>query len=412
MSAKNSLDGPSESSSSVLPSRAITSLAKKQTDITRQGAQKLKFVPTLPVRRKKEEVNEASPTPARSYNAAERGRGRGRGEGSGRGRGRGAPRPESEMTASGPFAMGPALAGNNARRSVPRSNFAPIMSPSKLGSSLAAPLPHTSVPSLKRETDLKANGKDKEMVQTLGDEEVYSDPDDGVEIVDMENVRQMDWMAPESLQKERHVRKIKIKHSPEGAVTVDIDRGNALDLSDSEEEEELEDIMEHFAANADVETDPTRREERLYFFQFPSPFPDFIQNPTSPSPTNNSALPEDTTRKVSSTEDVKPGLTKGVDSSKEPDNERPKIDGIIGRLEIYQSGAVRMRLANGILLDVNAATQPSFLQQAVYLDEKEKKLIVLGEVNKRFSVSPNVETLLATMEAADRELSTASDGEI
>lgn len=176
------------------------------------------------------------------------------------------------MTASGPFAMGPALAGNNARRSVPRSNFAPIMSPSKLGSSLAVPLPHTSVPSLKRETDLKANGKDKEMVQTLGDEEVYSDPDDGVEIVDMENVRQMDWMAPESLQKERHVRKIKIKHSPEGAgtsachvlcyrvsayfttVTVDIDRGNALDLSDSEEEEELEDIMEHFAANADVET--------------------------------------------------------------------------------------------------------------------------------------------------------------
>lgn len=52
---------------------------------------------------------------------------------------------------------------------------------------------------------------------------------------------------------------------------------------------------------------------------------------------------------------MKPGLTKGVDSSKEPDNERPKIDGIIGRLEIYQSGAVRMRLANGILLDVRLA---------------------------------------------------------
>jgi len=28
------------------------------------------------------------------------------------------------------------------------------------------------------------------------------------------------------------------------------------------------------------------------------------------------------------------------------------VDGVIGQLEIYQSGAVKMRLANGILLDV------------------------------------------------------------
>ena len=35
-------------------SKAIGSLAKKQSEVTRQGAQKLKFVPTLPVRRKKE----------------------------------------------------------------------------------------------------------------------------------------------------------------------------------------------------------------------------------------------------------------------------------------------------------------------------------------------------------------------
>ena len=36
--------------------RAIASLAKKQADVTRLGTQKLKFVPTLPVRRKKEYV--------------------------------------------------------------------------------------------------------------------------------------------------------------------------------------------------------------------------------------------------------------------------------------------------------------------------------------------------------------------
>ncbi len=34
------------------------------------------------------------------------------------------------------------------------------------------------------------------------------------------------------------------------------------------------------------------------------------------------------------------------------EKEKPVVDGTIGRLEIYRSGAVKMRLANGILLDV------------------------------------------------------------
>lgn len=99
------------------------------------------------------------------------------------------------MTASGPFAMGPALAGmSGPRRSAPRSNFAPIVPQPPGGSKahLGAGLTQTTAPSLKKE-------KEKEVPE----EEEYSDPDDGVEIVDMENVRQMDWMAPESLRKER-----------------------------------------------------------------------------------------------------------------------------------------------------------------------------------------------------------------
>jgi DNA-directed RNA polymerase III subunit RPC4 len=34
------------------------------------------------------------------------------------------------------------------------------------------------------------------------------------------------------------------------------------------------------------------------------------------------------------------------------DEPEPKVDGIIGQLEIHQSGAVKMRLGNGIVLDV------------------------------------------------------------
>ena len=52
-----------------------------------------------------------------------------------------------------------------------------------------------------------------------------------------------------------------------------------------------------------------------------------------------------------------PTTTKPEDSTTEktPD---PPIDGIIGQLELYRSGAVKMRLANGILLDVSLF-QPS-----------------------------------------------------
>lgn len=40
-------------------------------------------------------------------------------------------------------------------------------------------------------------------ISDLVDDALYSDPEDGVEIVDMDDVKRMDWMAPESLKKER-----------------------------------------------------------------------------------------------------------------------------------------------------------------------------------------------------------------
>ena len=113
------------------------------------------------------------------------------------------------MTASGPFAMGPAMTGNNARAVVPRSNFAPNV-PGTGSSAPGAGLSRASVPSLKKEKD----GKGKDKAAEVVDDEVYSDPDEGVEIVDMENVREMDWMAPESLKKEKHQgkkKKLRIK---------------------------------------------------------------------------------------------------------------------------------------------------------------------------------------------------------
>ena len=222
----------------------------------------------------------------------DRGRGRGRGRG-GEGRGGAPPRPPPvEMTASGPFAMGPALAGMAGRRGAPRSNFAPVMPQAPAGgrANLGAGLTQTTAPSLKKE---------KERAEP--EEEAYSDPDDGVEIVDMENVRQMDWMAPESLRKERESGKkkgLKVKKEEDDARVdlkqtgrqewerlrivaealtndqipvpgdaMDVDRqepeeevnmANAVDLSESEEEEELEDIIDDFALTQQQQPEEVR----------------------------------------------------------------------------------------------------------------------------------------------------------
>ncbi|KAJ8694779.1 hypothetical protein PTI98_007429 [Pleurotus ostreatus] len=326
------------------------------------------------------------------------------------------------MTASGPFAMGPTMAGTSGfRRAAPSQATVAVPTTASRNSALGVGLSRTTAPSLKRElvdADVKKD-----------DDEVYSEPDEGVEIVDMDDVHQMDWMAPESLRrfkaatKKKHVKQeedIKGKgKAKETAMDVDtppmaaeVDLANALDLSESEEEEEMEDLVEDFARASTADDTFDSRQDRLFWFQFPSPFPTFTSPQRSEAQsTTNTPEPTATTsqnsgKKVAFAPDTKPPAPSLKSSpSVAPEEEKqaePTIDGIIGQLEVYQSGAVKIRLGNGILLDAAAATQPAFLQHAVYLDEENKRMCVLGEVNKRFTVSPNVDMLLNALEAADK----------
>lgn len=293
------------------------------------------------------------------------------------------------MTASGPFALGPALAGStsSARRAVPKSNFTPIAAPFK-GShtSLGAGLTNTAAPTIKSEL---GKGKGKEKVAEY--EEAYSDPDEGVEILDMEQVRSVDYMAPDILKQVKQISTVKKEDIGHG-----VDLANALDLSQGEEEEEeLEDIVEDFNQQTELDEDPSLRQDRLYFFRFPSPFPTF-ESPSSTKP--ESSTSNSPTKKVSFAPDVKPDQTDAPEQKQKQDSER-STDGVIGRLEVYKSGAVKMRLSNGILLDVAASTQPSFLQHGVSVDTSETRIVVLGEINKHFTVSPDVDSLLTAMEA-------------
>ena len=99
------------------------------------------------------------------------------------------------MTASGPFAMGPTLAGSSIRRSAPRS---------------------VSRTSLKNDFGNTDDNVKNGAIKTE-DGEYYSDPDEGVEIVDMEDVHQLDWMAPDSIRKERQMSQKTVKKEAECA---------------------------------------------------------------------------------------------------------------------------------------------------------------------------------------------------
>lgn len=95
------------------------------------------------------------------------------------------------MVASGPFAMGPAMAGSSGQKRAYRPNFTPVM-PSASGSSTGP-----SVFTGEKEKNRTVIKQEEEEI------EVYSDPDEGVQIVDMNAVKAMDWMAPESLRRQR-----------------------------------------------------------------------------------------------------------------------------------------------------------------------------------------------------------------
>jgi len=120
-----------------------------------------------------------------------------------------------QMTASGPFAMGPALAGSSKKRT-PRSNFTPVMPMGPGSASLGEGLSRTAAPVLGQVREREKNPTVKEEDE---DVEVYSDPDEGVQIVDMDAVKTMDWMAPESLRRERNEGKKLKKKKAEVAKT-------------------------------------------------------------------------------------------------------------------------------------------------------------------------------------------------
>lgn len=143
------------------------------------------------------------------------------------------------------------------------------------------------------------------------------------------------------------------------------------------------------------------RQERLYFFQFPSPFPTFVSKSSEPSndPSEISHDPDPQVKRVSFSADTKPPAPVPDDVDK--DQPPPHVDGVIGQLLIYQSGAVKMRLANGILLDVS----PSYVQYCRLLLTESRRLP--PQHSRRSCNKPFTLTLRAKICACSERLASA-----
>ncbi|KAJ1017907.1 hypothetical protein NDA13_006518 [Ustilago tritici] len=448
---------------------------------------RMQFRPVRPQRRKaSESPAPQSSTAAESSSASPLSTLHGAGSvpgGRGRGRGRGGTRPPRQavqMTASGPFALGPSLRPTG-KKLAPvgpgGSSFTPVGS---------ADSSRGNIPAKTDPDRASYRNPDK-----LKDAEQYSDPEDGgVEIVDMGEVHGLDELAPRALprvvekeskkdkQKVANARQKKIEGrilkderdaNPTAGVRVKseddalgeldpsvttglngsgtstvissesatpqpeedskVNTADALDLSESEGEELMDDLVDDFVFHDDDDVNP---ENRLYLFQFPQLFPKFKASKTSSTTTTTTADAPSTATDAESTsaaskrrsvsfaegttggagqarpsiavKDEAPSSSEVEDESdadsEEDDKKRDtqsagssKADGLVGKLDVYRDGRVFLRFGE-LVMEVTGGSQSTFLQQVMLLDLNNRTATALGELHRKFIVSPELDCML------------------
>lgn len=334
----------------------------------------------------------------------------------------------------------------------------------------------------------------------LKDAEQYSDPEDGgVEIVDMDQVHVLDELAPRALprvavkeskkdkQKAADARQKKMEGrilkderdaNPSTAIRVKseddddamgeldpsltsglnesgtstvissasatpqpedepkVNTADALDLSGSEGEELMDDLVDDFVFHDDDDVNP---ENRLYLFQFPQLFPNFkapkISNtnitepPAAPSDTESTSaaskrrsvsFAEGTTggagqARPSSVKDEAPSSSE-IDESDAYDSDasdnkkrdtklsaaKNNKEGLVGKLDVYRDGRVFLRFGE-LVMEVTGGSQSTFLQQVMLLDPSNKTATTLGELHRKFIVSPELDCMLNDISLYDEE---------
>ena len=200
---------------SMVPGRSVSLSTPGSSSTPQTGSGRMVFRPVIPPRRRvsgaQESTADTPPVSAPADPAPAHAR-------------RPPPRHSGEMTASGPFALGPT---EQQRRAPQRS--------------AVARAPAGALPA-------RADAKAPVSASAAGDgNRNGSEDDDGIEVVDIHRVHELDDMAPRALQRvtnESRIKKEEVKKEAEhdsNPPAEDVNYAQALDLSESEEEEESED---------------------------------------------------------------------------------------------------------------------------------------------------------------------------
>ncbi|GFZ50272.1 hypothetical protein JCM24511_08028 [Saitozyma sp. JCM 24511] len=383
---------------------------------------RMKFKPKIPIRRVKKEVDVKPEIP--SAPAPSRGGARGRGRGGSTRGGRGAPVPSTSI-AAGPFGAARLTPSSwGARRpnsSAPRfiedqdidqySDNEDDVTPGEtrarrvIDMAEVSALGESAPTSLVRDRRLNEKGKVKAESKIKKDKEKEKkrrarresdggqamDVDDDVVRVKPEPIspekraaqlpprsgaREDDAMVSDDEVQDRDERGRRLRVEA-GEVLEEVNTAQMVDLSESEDEDYEEDMEGDFIP-VDGLDNP---QDKLYIFQFPHLFPRF----EAPGPVDMTQ--EDTKEGI---KDVKPSLAALRGRKKAA----PPPQGRIGTLVVMKSGKVKMVMGDDIVMNVNTGVPATFLQHLVHMDAPHKAAAVLGEVNKHFVVTPDVDRLL------------------
>ncbi|KAI8824389.1 RNA polymerase III RPC4-domain-containing protein [Fimicolochytrium jonesii] len=269
-------------------------------------------------------------------------------------------RQEVKMTASGPFAFGPAQRGI-------------IATPGR-----------ASGPSAKHEV------VDQKDAKAAEEDDNSFDPTDQWSPVVVGNVTR-----PKREKKLRATDRVKVKTE----AGVEAQDGAGADVVPMDIPSTAEDVLDELA---DLGFKPYPHEQQMeeeepdttkvLFFQFPSILPKF-QDTSAMVIGGDSApvAPAKSAKRRPSKDDGAVKMEDGASGNVKP-HQGP--DGRAGRLVIYKSGKMKIRMGD-ILFDVTPGSQPGFLQQIVAVDTSQPACYILGKVAKRFVCTPDVESLLA-----------------
>ncbi|KAL3647056.1 hypothetical protein CASFOL_008024 [Castilleja foliolosa] len=125
-------------------------------------------------------------------------------------------------------------------------------------------------------------------------------------------------------------------------------------------------------------------ENKMFFFQLPTNMP--TVNLSANAEGNESD-------KITNPSN---GTAKGTGASRKPCNLEALPAGLMGKMLVYKSGAVKLKLGE-MIYDVSSGLNCVFAQDVAVVNTEEKHCCNVGELGKRVVITPDIDSMLDSM---------------